>query len=682
MNLHSHMFTSTSRNVKSIPPRPRVAADLSKETTRSNAIRSECLSATMRLIAKLDTMGNGQRHAAAVRSLMLFSYMVPAKVICVGLFPYEQDILPPIASALAYSPASCLAPTPGVQILAQAMAAAATVLKERYANRNGYAEAPESMKEDSFLRKFTMMLRCSYLCAAAGVFFTNASPTPVDTTAKRIRVSSHFAEWLGSMLMIHSRFGYRPPVVSMGAFASATVKRCFSSFPGASSMTNHIACMNPAAISYMNLNAELGESPIPSEVTDMERKVAEAVGVTMVANDNKNYDWKQYPEGVIIKLMGKDAITILARALADRTVDELAFTSLSMMSGLFAYVQSSGGGNMIASEDANANMNMGEGGITDANQGTGSSGNRGSYGNAGEMSSGGRGSFGGPFQPKIEVNKKSLIGQMMDPMNRNKSQQVLVIEHMVKSVADLVEMYKNRDVKINALEQEVRKLHDWTNRDEDMDEFLSAYKQEMSEAMEDLKSAAAVIAAMPAVIDGDRGVIEAEIQPAAPLMRRADGTSIRDSLFVFAKEQGDPHLSGNSPTTEFAGTPVGTQTAAYAPSSPRPSSNAFSNARTEAADFLLEILGENADENVSEAMMMSVKTRGTAGETTDMTAVLIEAIAVYSLANEGRVPSKSGVMNVIAMAHPPTDEIVTEVANMIADVTTDPEALSDLFYSE
>jgi hypothetical protein len=45
---------------------------------------------------------------------------------------------------------------------------------------------------------------------------------------------------------------------------------------------------------------------------------------------------------------------------------------------------------------------------------------------------------GTPYR-KIEVSRKSLIGQMMDPMNRNKSQQVLVIEHMVKSMADLVE---------------------------------------------------------------------------------------------------------------------------------------------------------------------------------------------------------------------------------------------------
>ena len=125
--------------------------------------------------------------------------------------------------------------------------------------------------------------------------------------------------------------------------------------------------------------------------------------------------------------------------------------------------------------------------------------------------------------PKIEVTKKSLIGQMMDPMNRNKSQQVVVIENMVKSVADLVEIYKNRDVRIEALEKEAVRLAsnaDWAkSMQREVEAFIAAYKEEMTKATEELKSAAAIIAAIPAAIDGDRGVIEAEIQPAAPLMR-------------------------------------------------------------------------------------------------------------------------------------------------------------------
>lgn len=142
---------------------------------------------------------------------------------------------------------------------------------------------------------------------------------------------------------------------------------------------------------------------------------------------------------------------------------------------------------------------------------------------AGSGVSGVMGMMSSTGTPKIEVTKKSLIGQMMDPMNRNKSQQVVVIENMVKSVADLVEIYKNRDVRIEALEKEAVRLAsnaDWAkSMQREVEAFIAAYKEEMTKATEELKSAAAIIAAIPAAIDGDRGVIEAEIQPAAPLMR-------------------------------------------------------------------------------------------------------------------------------------------------------------------
>jgi hypothetical protein len=81
----------------------------------------------------------------------------------------------------------------------------------------------------------------------------------------------------------------------------------------------------------MNLEAEIGSSPITDRPTDVEVKMAGMVGVPLVANDTRNYNWAVYPERTIVKLMGTDAIATLARALADRTVDELAFTSISMM---------------------------------------------------------------------------------------------------------------------------------------------------------------------------------------------------------------------------------------------------------------------------------------------------------------------------------------------------------------
>ena len=681
VHANAQMFISTVRNPKTTPARPRVAADTSKVTTKSNAVRSACLDATTRLISKLDTIGEGERYAAAVRSLMLFSYMVPAKVICIGLFPYEQDILPPIASALAYSPVSCLAPTPGVQVLAQGMAMSAARAKERYAFKRGGENVPANMTEEAFLKEFTMMLRCSYVCAAAGVFFTNAVPIPVSTTAKRVRAASHFAEWLASLLTIHNSFGYRPSVVSMGASASATVKRCFSSFPGTSSMTNHITCINPAAISYMKLNTETGASPVPNAVTEAEAKLAEIVGVTMVTNEIKNYNWVIYSETTIVKLMGTDALATLARALADHTVDELASTTINAMSGLFAYMQTTGPATGIPSTDASAGAEGEE--DTSAMSGGATGGMATANPGANAQAGVSRGAIGAPFHSKIEVNKKSLIGQMMDPMNRNKSQQVLVIEHMVKSVADLVEMYKNREVKIRAIEDEIVNVGSWSNTDEDINAFISSYKETMNGAMEDLRTAAAIIAAMPAVIDGDRGVIEAEIQPAAPIMRRADGTSIRDSLFVFAKDHGDVPLEPNASSEAGVMPMMGDQGLPVAFTLAQTPTDGLMEMRTKASEILPEIVEANADADVFAIMMENVPDpRDETGvRQTDVAALLIEAMAIYATAKQGTMPSAEAVTGVISMLNPPTKEVASETADTLVDVIASASSVVDLFDS-
>jgi hypothetical protein len=83
------MFISTIRNPKTIPPKIRIAADTLRVVSKSNAIRNACLEVTRRLIAK---MGEGSRHTATITSLMLFSRIVLARVVYIGLFLYKQDI--------------------------------------------------------------------------------------------------------------------------------------------------------------------------------------------------------------------------------------------------------------------------------------------------------------------------------------------------------------------------------------------------------------------------------------------------------------------------------------------------------------------------------------------------------------------------------------------------------------
>ncbi|KAH0566094.1 hypothetical protein GP486_000509 [Trichoglossum hirsutum] len=137
------------------------------------------------------------------------------RVICVGLFPYERDILPPIATALAYCPRRRGGTTPSIQVLAQSMTMSAIDMKTpTYARRTKTSRVPDDAGEAHLLEKFTMKLRDSRICCSASVVFANAVLVPVRSAARRIRASSHFAEWLGGMTMLHRRFGFKPSVDS------------------------------------------------------------------------------------------------------------------------------------------------------------------------------------------------------------------------------------------------------------------------------------------------------------------------------------------------------------------------------------------------------------------------------------------------------------------------------------
>ena len=140
------------------------------------------------------------------------------------------------------------------------------------------------------------------------------------------------------------------------------------------------------------------------------------------------YDWYNFQSCVINWIIPEYNHRPFYLVRGDLLPSNILVDSNNTMSGLFAYMQSTGTALRMA--DANTSATPGAAAATNTR----------------------------PPWSKIEVSKTSLLGQMMDPMNRNKSQQVLMIKHMVKSMADLVEMYKNREVRIKALKDEVMRL--------------------------------------------------------------------------------------------------------------------------------------------------------------------------------------------------------------------------------
>lgn len=225
---------TVDRHIDSIPPRIRDVADSSVVTTVSDRMRHSCMTVTMELIDNLKYMMDEERVKPIIRSMMTVSYGIPIKIMCIGLFPYEQDILPPVATALSYSPLNCIGCTPSVQILSQAMALIGSKIKTKYSNRKIDGASYGDNSRSILTARFAMLLRCSYLCSNVRVSFVNCVPIYMDTMAKRVRCASFFSEWLGKMITIYDSFGFGVAITAMGAFAVDTVRNTFSSFAGRS----------------------------------------------------------------------------------------------------------------------------------------------------------------------------------------------------------------------------------------------------------------------------------------------------------------------------------------------------------------------------------------------------------------------------------------------------------------
>jgi len=85
-----------------------------------------------------------------------------------------------------------------------------------------------------------------------------------------------------------------------------------------------------------------------------------------------------------------------------------------------------------------------------------------------------------------------------------------------------------------------------------MPEVMEALKKTFQKSMIVLEKAATTAMALPAMIDGDVGLIEGEIQPSAPVMQRRDGSSIRDRVWAKLVED---RSRGNLPRSRGAPCP-------------------------------------------------------------------------------------------------------------------------------
>ncbi|OAG36268.1 hypothetical protein AYO21_09510 [Fonsecaea monophora] len=403
-HLHHHGLDGEGRTTDGIPPRIRTMADTSVVEAVWDKIRRESvIQATVEMVS---------------------GYGVRIRVMYIGLYPYEEDILPPIATLLADDPTKCYG-----------------------SSRRRRAARPQISSEGALRSKFAKLLRCSYMSTVVGVAaFVNYVPAPVDNAAKKVRYASLF---LGVAREEDDQDTRLIPVQDDHAWP-----------------TNG-RCTRKRSI----LNDFLKEDSIRSP--------------TNTSTSQLHYRRALHP------------VLEHGREPGPSPRDRVSNSSSSRITVLSQTNQS---GNVVTNER------------------------------------------------QLFVTRNSINGQMT---SGRLGKVAVAAGHGPREYDDEaprclgVVQDQSRDVVLAKLESKIDMLVDRHSvEDEELDEVVTIIKERYPVDLEELENTTSVVAAMPAVI-------KREIQPAAPLMRRHDGSTMRDIVYeqVMADRRSGVAQSRNPPSS-------------------------------------------------------------------------------------------------------------------------------------
>jgi hypothetical protein len=679
------MSWNLARRVRHIPERVRVRGDVSRATTVSDNMKHMCMQVTLKLISNLESMSVDDSFESLMRGLILVSDCVPIKVICLGLYPYDQDILPPIATALSYCPTKCSGSTPSVQVLAQSLAGQMFRKVESKRHTNIARGKSVVQNEIDYLGNFTNLLRCSYLCATVGVAFLNVVPVRVRSAPRRVRCASYFAEWLGNIIEIHHSFGYKVKILSMGDLASDSVKKTFGTFKGTSGKVQMAAIKNPAYVTRMNLRKRPGESPIPTSASKVEMKIIEILRATECIYPNNQYEWITYPETALQMEMKDDAIEMLTRTLGHHTVDDLSRIFITMAANIFGNANTASMAKLVPKVTPEERENFSS---TERQQQPSVFAQAGGSGGGQQY---GHDQGGAPRGAQVLASRNSTIVELLTDKNGEpKSQTVIIIENIIRQMSDVLEANKNSELRMDQIDEKVQTLMGRHNvDDDDLADVLAAYKDTMVTRMKDLDEAVHLIKAFPAVLEGSKGLIEKEIQPSAPLMRKPDGATLSSGMYVYMNQAGG---QGQMPARQqqpqqhsiqqqtHSGTPSVFQPG-HARSAPSVVGSVGGDSvadqmanpnYTKALDLFEEALGEVVGDTIPDVMMTTLYEEN--GEDVDLSHIITMAIAMY-MDGTGADPPQENLVKLFDILDPPTIESARELANNIKDLMRSPTDL-------
>lgn len=578
------MSAALNERLKRIPPRARTRADITRPNSIQSTIRVRSIDATMSMLRKLSAVSNAGTYTSVGRGLMLIASSSPIKCLCVGIKPYENGILPSFATALAYSPRTCIGVTPSIQVLSQLMSLSAVKIKDAVANRHGITDMTGFVSRAEYTSRFAMMLRCSYSCVEAGVAFVNSSPVIVNSTARECFTSSVFSEWIANMVAIHAEFDNKLLVLSMGALADECLNEATSAYPSMRSNMSMIRMTNPAAVARMNISRYESSCPISTATTNAELYIDTIVGTSVTAPPRIGFSWNTYSDAILEKFMGSDSVRGLVELLVDHVPGQLLNRVTATIESLYVTMSDSDleamiesvGVSQTAIDDANTGEGIGEaqsqyhsetlGGAAttntepiinpfnniETNQSQGGDQSRfgNSHGNEGAGRDGNK--FAGPYG----VTERSQLGQLLDPSGKGVSQQVIIIESFNQRVNEVVTTFKEMNSNMNeivrrqaiVIDSLTKMGHVTESAKKDGTEFLDVFVDFCESMMASMDEAHALVQGLPAVVEGDRGIYEAETMPVAPLLRRDDGKTMKQHVYGPAHQSSRANDTGVDPT--------------------------------------------------------------------------------------------------------------------------------------
>lgn len=115
-------------------------------------------------------------------------------------YPYEQDILPPVSTPLAYDPTRCSGCKPRIQALRQIIVIAEIKHVSRGLRKRYSGDEPNisGLGIGDIMSRFAMLLRCFCVYSVVGMVFANCMPIPVKTWPRGLDVRHcSLSGWVG-----------------------------------------------------------------------------------------------------------------------------------------------------------------------------------------------------------------------------------------------------------------------------------------------------------------------------------------------------------------------------------------------------------------------------------------------------------------------------------------------------